>query len=139
MQICENYCNELSVHKYSGLSTLVWRMIRRWPNMLWTQPTSTQPLRTTHQGEPFQLYTFFSSYFYTQIHEFEVLERNMIYHGIININSDYTIQRKKDWPGKCTSSDFIVFQSFPSSFTFLRNPISDQQHFTKTSTFPICN
>ena len=78
--------------------------------MLWTQPTSTQPLRTTHQGEPFQLYTFFSSYFYTQIHEFEVLERNMISFGIMNINSDYTQIQKIRLTRKM---HFLRFHCFP--------------------------
>ena len=53
----------------------------------------------------------------------------------LHTNSENKIDQENALPQIC----LIVFQSFPSSFTFLRNPISDQQHFTKTSTFPICN
>ena len=41
------------VENISDLSTLVWPMIRRWPNMSWTRPTSMQPSLTAPQGETF--------------------------------------------------------------------------------------
>ena len=46
------------VENISDLSTLVWPMIRRWPNMSWTRPTSMQPSLTAPQGETFHNFSY---------------------------------------------------------------------------------
>ena len=48
-----------------GLNTLVWPMIRRWPNMWWTRQTSMQPSPTTPQGETFSYFLSETSSIYT--------------------------------------------------------------------------